>query len=167
MPLGETFNPLDSFGNQIWQPDPNPRLLAKVFLLYLSGEVKAGRVSNERAMGMLSRLREVISPPVKIGWEEYIPTTCYTGQTDTNNEPFVPLPLPEVEIERVKRTKSSIEKWVEARGGSQRVLKAVRENQWINTAIWEYEGNKFAVVDVRFFAELNKNKPIVPPPEST
>ncbi|MBI2309537.1 hypothetical protein HYU89_01440 [Candidatus Collierbacteria bacterium] len=141
MPLGETFNPLDSFGNQIWQPDSNSRLPAKIFLLYLDGEVKAGRVSDETATWMLSRLREAISPPVKISWKQYIPTTCNFKQEElidmgAGDEPFVaPLPLSWEEIERAERTKGSIEKWVKARGGPQRVLKVIRENQWTDAAI--------------------------------
>ena len=52
--------------------------------------------------------------------------------------------------------KSSIEKWVEVKGGSQRVLKAIRENKWPDASTWEFNGRKFAVTDVKFFAEIKE-----------
>lgn len=163
MPLGEAFNPLDSFGNQIWQADSNPRTFAKAFLLYLSGEVKAGRVPNATAIGMLSRLREAISPSARISWNGYVPTTCCVKQDRQTNivlseEFLIPEPISQEDLRKIDEVKSSIEKFVEASGGSQRVLSAIEKNKWPDASTWEFDGKKFSVVDVKVFAEIEESK---------
>ena len=114
---------------------------------------------------MMSQLHEAMFPRIATRdlWQEYIPTTVCVGQkeltnADVSDPPLPPLPCSEVEIERAKEVKSSLEKWVKTRGGPQVVLKTVKENQWADTATWEYEGNKFAVADVKFFAEIEENR---------
>lgn len=163
MPIGETFSPLDPFGNQIWQADPNPRTLAKSWLLYLDGEIKTGREPNEKAARMLSQLREVISSPVSISWDTYIPTTCCIKENSQTNvvlseRPSTPEPISQEDLIKIDETKNSIEKFVKTSGGSQSVLRAIEKNKWPDASTWEFNGKKFAVTDAKAFAEIEESE---------
>lgn len=162
MSLGE-ISPLDSFGNQIWKPEPDPRNLAKLFLQLIAVGNKEGLISNKEVKLCVSGLRAAIfdkAPmldpdariplPIEESFEEYEERMKMEKiEWDRARDEKVALaPLP-IDVDTV----NPIQEWIDSQGGLDNVLKAIQKNGWPDTSSWEKGGKRFTVADIKRFGK--------------
>lgn len=157
MSQNEIFNPVDSFGNQIWKPEPDPRSSARIFLQLVAIGNKADVISDEQMKFYVSELRRAIFDrssvvdldakiPLPVSFEEYErfqrEEEAKRRKVQDELAMLAPFPIDNAII-------NPIQEWINAQGGLDNVLNAIQKNGWADTSSWEKDGRKFMVADIK------------------